>query len=174
MTTASPTARTAVTLLINDREHELLVEPRRTLLDALRHDLELTGTKKVCDMGNCGACTVIVDGHAMYSCLLLAVDCEGRTISTIEGVADGNTLDPLQQAFIEMDAFQCGFCTSGQIMSLRALLNEHPQPNDDQIRLAVTGNLCRCGAYLNIIAAGHRAVEIQAEQNQPQSGGRSW
>lgn len=172
MATASPSTRLPITLAINGREHALLVEPRHTLLDTLRADLDLTGTKKVCDMGNCGACTVIVDGRAMYSCLLLAVDCDGRQISTIESVADGNQLDPLQQAFIEKDAFQCGFCTSGQIMSLRALLDEHPEPTDDQIRQAVTGNICRCGAYLNIIAAGHRAVELEAER-QPAQPSRS-
>jgi xanthine dehydrogenase YagT iron-sulfur-binding subunit len=149
-----------VTLTINKRDHQILVEPRRTLLDALRHDLAMTGTKKVCDMGNCGACTVIVDGRAMYSCLLLAVDCDGRDIVTIEGVANGVELDPLQRAFVEMDAFQCGFCTSGQIMSLRALLDEHPRATDEQIERAVTGNICRCGAYPNIVKAGRRAIEL--------------
>src|SRR5699024_6773591 len=122
------------------------VEPRRTLLDALRHDLQLTGAKKVCDMGNCGACTVIVDGRAMYACLLLAVDCDGRDIRTIEGLASGEELDPVQQAFVEEDAFQCGYCTPGQVMSLRALLDADPEPSDDDIMRAVTGNLCRCGA----------------------------
>jgi xanthine dehydrogenase YagT iron-sulfur-binding subunit len=147
-----------VTLDINGSPYHMLVEPRRTLLDALRHDLGLTGTKKVCDHGNCGACTVIVDGRAMYSCLLLAVDCAGRQITTIEGLGTGSTLDPLQEAFIAHDAFQCGYCTSGQIMSLRALLDAHPAPNDAQIRRAVTGNLCRCGAYPNILAAAHQAA----------------
>ncbi len=158
-----PTAsRVPVTLTINDQQHSLLVEPRRTLLDALRHDLELTGTKKVCDMGDCGACTVLVDGQAMYSCLLLAVDCQGQTITTVEGLVRGDELDPVQQAFIEADAFQCGFCTPGQIMSLRALLDSTPAPSDEQILRAVTGNLCRCGAYRNILQAGRRAAELQA------------
>jgi aerobic-type carbon monoxide dehydrogenase small subunit (CoxS/CutS family) len=155
-----PDATERITLTINGEDQALLVEPRRTLLDALRHELELTGTKKVCDMGNCGACTVMVDGRAMYACLLLAIDCDGRDIRTIEGLADRDTLDPLQQAFIEHDAFQCGFCTSGQIMSLRALLDAHPDATEDQIRTAVTGNLCRCGAYPNIVAAGVRAAEL--------------
>jgi aerobic-type carbon monoxide dehydrogenase small subunit (CoxS/CutS family) len=151
-----------VTLNVNGSPHSLAVEPRRTLLDALRHDLGLTGTKKACDMGNCGACTVHVDGRTMYSCLLLAVDCEDREITTIEGIADGDRLDPVQQAFIERDAFQCGFCTPGQVMSLRALLDREPDPTDEEIRRAMSGNLCRCGAYLNIIAAGRRAAELQA------------
>lgn len=135
-----------------------MVEPRRTLLDALRHDLRLTGTKKVCDMGDCGACTVVVDGRAMYACLLLAIDCEGREITTIEGLGDGNELDPLQEAFIAHDAFQCGFCTSGQVMSLYALLEAEPSPTDERILRAVTGNICRCGAYANILEAGRAAV----------------
>lgn len=113
------------------------------MLDALRHDLGLTGAKKSCDMGNCGACTVLVDGRAAYACLLLGVDCAGRTIATIEGLQD----DPLQRAFIEADAFQCGFCTPGQIMSLKALFNEKAAPSDEEIVRAVSGNLCRCGAY---------------------------
>ena len=120
-------SRLPVVLRVNERDHPLLLEPRRTLLDALRHDLAMTGTKKVCDMGTCGACTVLVDGRAMYACLLLAVDCEGRSIRTIEGLAQGEDLDPVQQAFIERDAFQCGFCTAGQIMSLRGLLDAHPR-----------------------------------------------
>ena len=151
-----------VSLTVNGEERTLLLEPRRTLLDALRHDLGLTGTKKVCDAGNCGACTVHVDGRPMYSCLLLAVDCADRRITTIEGLARGNGLDPVQEAFVLRDAFQCGFCTPGQVMSLRALLDETPDPTDEQILRAVTGNLCRCGAYRNILAAGRLAVELQA------------
>ncbi|HXF65008.1 MAG TPA: (2Fe-2S)-binding protein [Caldilineaceae bacterium] len=148
-----------VALTVNGEEYTLLLEPRRTLLDALRHDLQLTGAKKVCDMGDCGACTVLVDGQAMLSCLLLAVDCEGRAITSIEGLAEDGQLDPIQQAFIEADAFQCGFCTPGQIMSLKALLAAAPNPTDEQILRAVTGNLCRCGAYRNILAAGRLAAE---------------
>jgi aerobic-type carbon monoxide dehydrogenase small subunit (CoxS/CutS family) len=151
----------AVTLRINDLDHTLAVEPRRTLLDALRDDLGLTGTKKVCDMGDCGACTVLVGGRAMYSCLLLAVDCAGREITTIEGLSRDGGLDPVQRAFVEADAFQCGFCTPGQIMSLKALLLNDPRPSDAAILRAVTGNLCRCGAYQNILRAGRRAAEMQ-------------
>ncbi len=160
MTIAPPgTSRVPVTLTVNGQDHAILVEPRRTLLDAIRHALELTGTKKVCDIGDCGACTVVVDGRAMYACLLLAVDCDGRDITTIEGIADGQELHPLQQAFIDDDAFQCGFCTSGQIMSLHALLTGDPGASDANIERAVTGNICRCGAYLNIAKAGRRAAD---------------
>jgi aerobic-type carbon monoxide dehydrogenase small subunit (CoxS/CutS family) len=151
-----------VSFRLNGDERSLAVEPRRTLLDALRVDLALTGTKKVCDMGDCGACTVIVDGHAVYSCLTLAVDCEGRDITTIEGLAHGSQLDPVQQAFVEADAYQCGFCTPGQIMSIAALLSEQQAPDEDELKRAVSGNLCRCGAYQNIVKAGQRAVELTA------------
>lgn len=154
-----------VTLHVNDADHALVVESRHTLLDTLRTDIQLTGTKKVCDMGNCGACTVLVDGKAMYSCLLLAVDCQGKRITTIEGLSNGE-LTPLQQAFIEADAFQCGFCTSGQIMSLQGLLNEHASPTDEQIMRAVSGNLCRCGAYVNILRAGRIAADHQVAQQE--------
>ena len=153
-----------VTLRVNGGVHALAVEPRRTLLDALRHDLYLTGAKKVCDMGDCGACTVLVDGRAMYACLLLAVDCADREIATVEGLATGDQLDPVQQAFVEADAFQCGFCTPGQVMSVRALLNATPAPSEEEIRRAVSGNLCRCGAYQNIVKAGQRAAELVAAQ----------
>lgn len=149
-----------IELDVNGTGHRLAVEPRRTLLDALRYNLQLTGTKKVCDMGNCGACTVIVDGRAMYSCLLLAIDCEGREITTIEGLDAEGELSPVQRAFIEADAFQCGFCTSGQIMSLTALLAEERDPSDEEILRAVTGNLCRCGAYRHILEAGRQAAQM--------------
>jgi aerobic-type carbon monoxide dehydrogenase small subunit (CoxS/CutS family) len=149
-----------ITLNVNGRPHELLVEPRRTLLDALRNDLLLTGTKKVCDMGDCGACTVLVDGRAVYSCLLLAVDCQGQVVTSIEGLAEGSELDPVQQAFIEADAYQCGFCTPGQVMSVKGLLAANSNPSDEEISRAVTGNLCRCGAYVNIRRAGRLAAEM--------------
>ena len=148
----------SITLRVNGTEHPVELEPRRTLLDALRHDLGLTGAKKGCDMGNCGACTVLVDGRAMYSCLLLAIDCAGREIATVEGLCDGDELDPIQRAFIEADAFQCGFCTPGQIMSVKALLNETPTPTEEEIVRAVSGNVCRCGAYRNIVRAARIAA----------------
>ena len=150
--------KTLVTLEVNGQPETLAVEPRRVLLDALRHDLGFTGTKKVCTMGNCGACTVHLDGEAVYSCLVLAVECEGREVTTIEGVAEGNELDPVQEAFLETDAYQCGFCTPGQIMSLKALFNETSKPDEAQIERAVSGNLCRCGAYRNILEAGKLAA----------------
>jgi aerobic-type carbon monoxide dehydrogenase small subunit (CoxS/CutS family) len=161
-----PSLHMPITLHVNGSEQALVVEPRRTLLDALRHDLVLTGTKKVCDMGNCGACTVLVENRAMYACLLLAVDCEGLQITTIEGLIRAGELDPIQQAFIEADAFQCGFCTAGQIMSLKGLLYETPTPSEAQIRRAVTGNLCRCGAYQNILEAGRRAATGDIAQKE--------
>jgi aerobic-type carbon monoxide dehydrogenase small subunit (CoxS/CutS family) len=157
------TTHVPLALTINGETHHLMVEPRRTLLDALREDLHLTGAKKTCDMGDCGACTVHVDGKAMYACLLLAVDCDGREIRTVEGLATQEALDPVQQAFVEEDAFQCGYCTPGQVMSIRALLDEHPEPTDEQILRAVSGNLCRCGAYQHIARAGRRAAELQKE-----------
>jgi xanthine dehydrogenase YagT iron-sulfur-binding subunit len=148
-----------VTLQINGAEQALEVEPRRTLLDVLRVELGLTGAKRSCDMGNCGACTVLVDGHANYACLLLAVDCAGRSITTIEGIAPQGEMHRVQQAFVEADALQCGYCTPGQIMSLCGLLNENPSPTDDEIVRAVSGNLCRCGAYRNIVRAGRIAAD---------------
>jgi xanthine dehydrogenase YagT iron-sulfur-binding subunit len=148
-----------VRLNVNGDTLELRAEPRRTLLDALREDLLLTGTKKVCDMGDCGACTVLVDGKPMYACLLLAIDSQDRAITTIEGLADGQQLDPVQRAFVDADAFQCGFCTPGQIMSIKGLLQSTPSPSEEQIRHAVSGNVCRCGAYQHIVRAGLLAAQ---------------
>jgi xanthine dehydrogenase YagT iron-sulfur-binding subunit len=141
-------------LVVNGRQFRVHVPPRRTLLDTLRESLALTGSKRVCDEGTCGACTVIVDDRPVYSCLTLAVSCEGKRVETIEGLAQGGELHPVQRAFIEADAFQCGFCTPGQIMSVVALLRATPAPTEEDVRRAVTGNLCRCGAYPNIVAAG--------------------
>ena len=143
-----------LSLNVNGRDVSVHVPPHRSLLDTLRESLGLTGAKKVCNEGDCGACTVIVDGRPVYSCLTLAIACEGRKVETIEGLASNGDLHPVQQAFIDHDAYQCGFCTPGQVMSVVALLRSKPDAHDDDVRRAVSGNLCRCGAYNNIVAAG--------------------
>jgi xanthine dehydrogenase YagT iron-sulfur-binding subunit len=142
-----------VPLIVNGQKKTLRIEPRVTLLDALRENLGLTGTKKGCDMGQCGACTVLVDGKRVDSCLALAVQHEGRSITTIEGLANGEDLHPMQQAFLDYDAFQCGYCTPGQILSAIGLLKEGGGRTDDEIREGMSGNICRCGAYPNIVDA---------------------
>ena len=141
-----------IRLEINGEIRVLHAEPRRTLLDALRFDLGLTGAKKVCDRGDCGACTVLLDGHAVYACLALAVACEGKKIETIEGGSP--EVRSLEAAFLADDAYQCGYCTPGQIMALAGLLRREPRPNEEHVRAAIAGNLCRCGAYPNIVKAG--------------------
>lgn len=151
--TPPPQSTVQVELEINGQPHSLELEPRVTLLDTLRERLELTGTKKGCDHGQCGACTVLVNGRRVLSCLTLAVMHDGAEVRTVEGLAEGDSLHPLQQAFIEHDAFQCGYCTPGQLMSACALLSEPCGPSDDEVREAMSGNLCRCGAYPNIVAA---------------------
>jgi len=145
-------------LKVNGQSHTVDLEPNVTLLDALRERLGLAGTKKGCDYGQCGACTVLVDGRRVLSCLTLAMMHAGAEITTIEGIASNGSLHPLQQAFIEHDAFQCGFCTSGQIVSALGLLNEGRAHTDGEIREAMSGNLCRCGAYSNILAAVRQEV----------------
>ncbi len=157
--------RTAVKLCVNGEEHELIIEPRRTLLSALRKDLGLTGAKVGCDEGTCGACTVLLDEKPVYACLTLAVECEGRSIQTIEALSKDGKLHPVQEAFIEHDALQCGFCTPGQILSVKALLDENPKPTEDDIKRAVSGNLCRCGAYPNIVKAALAAAEKLSSQS---------
>ncbi|MGW5276985.1 (2Fe-2S)-binding protein [Streptomyces sp. NPDC004044] len=150
-----------VTLSINGAEHAMEIEPRVSLLDALREHLHMTGAKKGCDQGTCGACTVWVDGRRVLACLTLAIACEGHEVTTIEGLAKGDELDAMQSAFIEQDAFQCGFCTPGQIMSAVALLKEGHASDDAEIREWMSGNICRCAAYPHIRAAV-RAVRDQA------------
>jgi xanthine dehydrogenase YagT iron-sulfur-binding subunit len=142
-----------VTLAVNGRTRELELEPRVSLLDALREHLGLAGSKKGCDQGTCGACTVWVDGRRVLACLTLAVACEGREVTTIEGLAADGELHPMQAAFVEQDAFQCGYCTPGQIMSAVALLREGHAGDDGEIREWMSGNICRCAAYPNIRAA---------------------
>ncbi|MBN2410643.1 (2Fe-2S)-binding protein [candidate division KSB1 bacterium] len=142
-----------ISLLINSKKHELTVDPRTTLLDALRNDLDYTGTKRVCNKGQCGACTVILNGKTILACSMLALDADGASVETIEGLAQGNKLHPLQEAFVKHDAMQCGFCTPGFIMSCVSLLRENNQPTLDEIKNGVAGNLCRCGTYPNIFKA---------------------
>jgi xanthine dehydrogenase YagT iron-sulfur-binding subunit len=145
--------RLDVALSVNGQRHALRIDPRTTLLDCLRETLHLTGTKKGCDHGQCGACTVHIDGRRRNACLTFAAACEGDEIVTIEGIGTPGHLHPMQAAFLEKDAYQCGFCTSGQIMSALALLNEPCGPSDDDVREYMSGNICRCGAYSNIVAA---------------------
>jgi len=149
----------AVRLRINGREETLRLEPRVTLLDALRDRLALTGTKKGCDHGTCGACTVLVDGRRVLSCLTLAVAADGKEITTIEGLAEGERLHPVQEAFLECDGFQCGFCTPGQIVSAAACIREGHAKTDEEIREWMSGNLCRCSAYPNIVDAVRQAAK---------------
>jgi xanthine dehydrogenase YagT iron-sulfur-binding subunit len=147
-----------VTLNVNGRAHDLRIEPRVTLLDALRERLALTGTKKGCDQGTCGACTVLVDGRRVNSCLTLAVMAQGKAVTTIEGLANGDELHPMQAAFLAHDGFQCGYCTPGQIMSGVALIAEKRPTDELSVREWMSGNICRCGAYPNIVAAVQAAA----------------
>jgi aerobic-type carbon monoxide dehydrogenase small subunit (CoxS/CutS family) len=145
-------------LTVNDEPHEVLVAPHKTLLEVLREDLHLTGTKHGCELGECGTCTVLLDGAPVLSCLALPAELEGRTITTVEGMADGSRLHPLQQSFAELGAAQCGYCTPGILLTAKALLAEHPSPTRDEIREALAGNLCRCTGYTKILDA----VELAA------------
>ncbi len=144
---------------VNGVYYKLKVKSKTTLLDVLRDQLKLIGAKKGCDTGNCGACTVILDGQAVYSCLTLAIECEGHDVLTIEGLAADGELHPIQRAFIAHDATQCGFCTSGQIMSVKALLDANPEPTLEEVKRAVSGNLCRCGTYPKIFQAALAVAE---------------
>jgi xanthine dehydrogenase YagT iron-sulfur-binding subunit len=157
--TTSAVSSVSATLTVNGTRHALTLHPRATLLDVLRERLDLTGTKKGCDQGQCGACTVLVDGRRVVSCLTLAVMQDGASITTIEGLASDGSLHPLQQAFIDHDAFQCGYCTPGQICSAAGLIAEGKAKTPDEIRELMSGNICRCGAYPNIVAAIQQAME---------------
>ncbi|MDP2663173.1 MAG: (2Fe-2S)-binding protein [Dehalococcoidia bacterium] len=148
-----------IKLNVNGQEYEVAVEPNRSLLDVLRDDLELTGTKKGCETGDCGACTVIMDGKPVSSCLVLAVAARDKNILTIEGVAQGGKLHPVQEAFINLGAIQCGYCTPGMILSAKALLEENPHPSEWEVREAIVGNLCRCTGYVKIVKAILAAAE---------------
>jgi len=161
--------RLTVTLRVNGTPRPVEVEPETSLLDALRDRLHLTGSKKGCALGQCGACTVLVDGRAVVSCLTLAALNEGREITTVEGLAEGDRLHPVQQAFIDQDAFQCGYCTPGQIVSAVALLAQQPDPSEREIREHMSGNLCRCGAYGNIVAAVRQAAKQTAPRTRQEA-----
>jgi xanthine dehydrogenase YagT iron-sulfur-binding subunit len=152
--------RVPVTLTINGKRHTAQLEPRVTLLDALRDQFEYTGAKRVCDRGACGACTVLLDGKAAYSCSVLAIDAQSHQITTVEGLGEPGNLHPIQQAFIDNDAQQCGFCTPGFVVACKALLDEHPHPSPEQVKHGLGGNFCRCGTYV-----GMRAAVMQAAKN---------
>ena len=157
----------AIRVTVNGRPYERTVEVRKTLADFLRDDLELTGTHLGCEHGVCGACTVVVDGAAVRSCLLFAAQVNGAEIGTVEGLADGETLNPLQEAFREHHGLQCGFCTPGFLMTLTCFLRESPDPSEAEIREAISGNLCRCTGYKNIVAAARAAAQALAAATTP-------
>lgn len=161
--TAPATARSTVRLEANGETFDVTVEPRKTLADALREDCGLTGTHLGCEHGVCGACTVLLDGEPVRSCLLFAVQCSGREIRTVEGLADGDRLHPLQQAFWDHHGLQCGFCTPGFLMLAAAVLEQDPGIGDDELREALSSNLCRCTGYQNMIAAFRRSVELMRQ-----------
>jgi xanthine dehydrogenase YagT iron-sulfur-binding subunit len=148
-------------LSINAKKYTPEVEPRVTLLETLRHELDLTGAKRVCDRGTCGACTVIMDGKPVYSCSVLAIEAQGKAITTVEGLAQGDKLHPVQQAFIDNDGQQCGFCTPGFVVACKAFLDKNPNPTPEQVQKGLGGNLCRCGTYIGV-----RAAVLQAAKSQ--------
>jgi xanthine dehydrogenase YagT iron-sulfur-binding subunit len=156
-----PAEMAKIRLLVNGRRHRVLVEPRWSLLFVLRERLGLTGTKVGCERGECGACTVLINGEPRYACMTLAIEAEGKEITTIEGLMKGEELGPVQQAFLEHDAFQCGYCTPGQIMAVEGLLRANPNPSPEEIRRGLSGNLCRCGTYEHIFRAARRAAELK-------------
>jgi carbon-monoxide dehydrogenase small subunit len=153
-----------IKLKVNDVEYDVLIKPHWTLLDVLRNEIGLMGTKKGCDRGECGACTVIMNGEAILSCLVLAIQCQGKDILTIEGLSQNGKLDPLQDAFVKYGAIQCGFCTPGMIMASRALLNKTPHPSEEEIKRGLSGNLCRCTGYVKIIAAVQKASTTEGRR----------
>jgi xanthine dehydrogenase YagT iron-sulfur-binding subunit len=151
-----------VTLTINNKKFTAQLEPRVTLLDAMRERWQLTGAKRVCDRGECGACTVIMDGRAVYACSILAIDAQGKQITTVESLGSPENMHPIQRAFVDHDASQCGFCTPGFVMAAKAVLDKHPHPTEDQIIRGMSGNFCRCGTY-----HGLRAAMMQVSGNKP-------
>ena len=157
-----PKSKKRISLTVNGKKVEASVESRMTLAEFLREHLDLTGTKVGCNRGECGSCTVLLDGIPVYSCTTLAVEASGREVLTIEGISEEGKLHPLQEAFIEHDALQCGYCTPGMILSIKALLDRNPHPSEDDIRRAIDGNLCRCGSYPNIIKATLDTSEMMA------------
>ncbi|HMJ85990.1 MAG TPA: (2Fe-2S)-binding protein [Vicinamibacterales bacterium] len=146
-----------VSLMVNGKRLELKIEPRVTLLDAVRNRADLTGNKRVCDRGSCGACTMIVDGRTVYSCSTLAIEVQGKQIRTVDGLANGATLHPVQQAFCDVDALMCGFCTPGFVVATVALLEKHPNATPEQMRKGLDGNICRCGTFVRILEAANAA-----------------
>lgn len=150
-----------VSLTVNGKKYTAELEPRVTLLEALRDHFDLTGAKRVCDRASCGACTVLMDGKPVYACSVLAIEAQGQPITTVEGLMQGEALHPIQQAFVENDAQQCGFCTPGFVVACQALLNQHPNPTPEQIRQGLGGNLCRCGTYVGVQAALMQAAKAR-------------
>lgn len=146
-------AKKIIELNVNGEVYEVAIDVHRTLLEVLRETIGLTGAKEACDMGDCGACTVLVDGKPILSCLMLAMDAVGKDITTIEGVAKGGELHPLQKAFVEHGAIQCGFCTPGMVLTAKAFLDKNPKPTVDEVKMAISGNLCRCTGYVKIVEA---------------------
>ena len=155
----------SISLWVNGKEHKIKVEPRVTLLDALRDRLGLTGAKRVCDRGTCGACTVLIDGKAVYACSTLAIDAQGKNIQTIEGMTRGAELHPVMKAFVNNDAQQCGFCTPGFVVAAKAFIDEHPNPTEEDVMNGLGGNLCRCGTYMGIRKAVVEAAKAMGGKN---------
>lgn len=161
MTGYRPSVMQTVKLKVNGTEYKVEIDTRSTLANLLREELHLTATHVCCDRGECGACTVLLNGEAVYSCSVLAMQANGAEVTTVEGLIKNNKMDPVQAAFIEHDGFQCGYCTSGQMMSIKGLLLRNPNPNEAEVRQAVAGNICRCGAYPGIIAAALDAAKAK-------------